>query len=247
MNKHVYANSSSVKICAVHKPGKAYAPLPKKLSVKDNRMSNPNSTVKPCVKCGATERDKRGDCIPCSRARGLAYAKANVLSRSAANAARYVAKRDAIKAAAAAYYAANKEKAKATNEKWRLSNPEKRKAAADAWKLANQEKARGCIADWKAAHPDSLRIYNQNRRAKKRASGGKLSSGLALKLFSLQKGKCACCKKPLGDNYHLDHIMPIAMGGTNTDDNIQLLRSVCNMQKNAKHPIDFMQQRGFLL
>lgn len=35
--------------------------------------------------------------------------------------------------------------------------------------------------------------------------------------------------------------------GTNTDDNIQLLRKLCNLQKSAKHPVDFMQQRGFLL
>jgi 5-methylcytosine-specific restriction endonuclease McrA len=51
----------------------------------------------------------------------------------------------------------------------------------------------------------------------------------------------------LGDNYHLDHIVPLAIGGTNTDDNIQLLRQKCNQQKSAKHPIDFMQSRGFLL
>jgi 5-methylcytosine-specific restriction endonuclease McrA len=52
---------------------------------------------------------------------------------------------------------------------------------------------------------------------------------------------------PLGDNYHIDHIMPLALGGSNTDDNIQLLRQRCNNQKCAKHPVDFMQSRGFLL
>lgn len=74
-----------------------------------------------------------------------------------------------------------------------------------------------------------------------------MSSGLAIRLYKLQRGKCACCGLPLGDDYHLDHIMPLALGGTNTDDNIQLLRAKCNMQKSAKHPVDFMQQRGFLL
>lgn len=56
-----------------------------------------------------------------------------------------------------------------------------------------------------------------------------------------------CCGLPLGDNYHIDHIMPLALGGSNTDDNIQLLRQRCNNQKCAKHPVDFMQSRGFLL
>ena len=77
--------------------------------------------------------------------------------------------------------------------------------------------------------------------------GGVLTLGLSLRLFQLQKGKCACCKKPLGSNYHMDHIMPLALGGTNTNDNIQLLRARCNLQKQAKHPVDFMQQRGYLL
>jgi 5-methylcytosine-specific restriction endonuclease McrA len=53
--------------------------------------------------------------------------------------------------------------------------------------------------------------------------------------------------QPLGDNYHLDHITPITLGGSNTDDNMQLLRQRCNNQKYNKHPIDFMQSRGFLL
>ena len=76
---------------------------------------------------------------------------------------------------------------------------------------------------------------------------GVLTNGLTAKLFVLQKGLCPCCAQPLGDNYHLDHIMPLALGGSNTDDNIQLLRQRCNRQKHAKHPIDFMQSRGFLL
>lgn len=42
-------------------------------------------------------------------------------------------------------------------------------------------------------------------------------------------------------------IVPLALGGTNTDGNMQLLRSTCNQKKHAKHPVDFMQQRGFLL
>lgn len=70
---------------------------------------------------------------------------------------------------------------------------------------------------------------------------------IAERLFKLQRGKCACCKQPLGDDYHMDHIMPLSLGGSNTDDNIQLLRAKCNQQKSAKHPVDFMQQRGFLI
>ena len=67
------------------------------------------------------------------------------------------------------------------------------------------------------------------------------------KLSTIQKGKCACCALPLGKDFHLDHKMPLALGGANEDSNIQLLRRECNIKKAAKHPINFMQERGFLL
>ena len=75
-----------------------------------------------------------------------------------------------------------------------------------------------------------------------------MSVGLAERLIGYQRGKCACgCKQQLGNDYHMDHIMPLALGGTNTDDNIQLLRPTCNLSKHDKHPVDFMKQRGYLL
>lgn len=45
----------------------------------------------------------------------------------------------------------------------------------------------------------------------------------------------------------MDHILPLALGGTNVDENIQLLRKRCNLQKCAMHPVDFMQSKGRLL
>lgn len=131
---------------------------------------------------------------------------------------------------------------------WNAANPAKHRAADAKWLAANPGKRQATTAAWAAANPEARRIRCQNRRARKREAGGKLSKGLTDRLFKLQKGKCACgCKQPLGDDYHLDHIMPIILGGVNEDWNIQLLRSLCNQQKHAKHPIDFMQQRGFLL
>ena len=85
------------------------------------------------------------------------------------------------------------------------------------------------------------------RRAKKLSVGGEISKGLRQRLFVLQKGKCACCGLPLGDDYHMDHIMPLYLGGKNEDRNIQLLTKTCNLKKNKKHPIDYMNEKGFLL
>lgn len=139
------------------------------------------------------------------------------------------------------------EKKVASSIKWQSKNQEKLKIYRDFWQANNKEKIKKRRKIWVSRNVELVRLLNQNYRAKKRNAGGLLSKGLAQILFKKQKGLCSCCGKPLGDKYHLDHIMPIALGGSNTDDNIQLLRQRCNNQKSAKHPIDFMQERGFLL
>ncbi len=159
----------------------------------------------------------------------------------------YFANREKAKKTAAAYRLANREIVKENLRAYYLANSEKAKENRAAHYLANKEKAAAYRSAYQKANPEKVKILNHKRRALKRQSGGALSIALTEKLFKLQKGKCPCCRLPLGKDFHLDHILPLALGGSNTDDNIQLLRAKCNMQKSAKHPVDFMQSRGFLL
>lgn len=260
-----------------------------KQPVREVFMPNPILLAeRPCVKCGAINRYKSGDCKPCHairmaanyvsfkddrityyaayRAANLekikttqaAYRKANPEKFKAKDAA-YRVKADPVKAKAyqANYYLENRASLLSSSAAYKLANPllvaayrQKHKARLKAnlsvWRLANRGKMARAAAAWAKANPEARRINQNNRRAKA-ASAGVLSHGLAAKLFKLQKGRCACCGLALGSNYHLDHILPLALGGTNTDDNIQLLRQRCNGQKHSKHPVDFMQSRGFLL
>jgi hypothetical protein len=194
-------------------------------------MSDTNSITRFCKKCQTeTERKKNGECKVCAKAYAAAWQIANIEKKRGYNAAYYAANIEKNKVKCAAWYTENSGKAKARVTAWNAANPAKKKANATAWNKANIE---------------ARRIYKHNRSV--RTSGGVLSKGLSAKLFKLQKGKCACCGLPLGVNFHLDHVVPLALGGSNTDDNIQLLRATCNLQKQAKHPVDFMQERGFLL
>jgi 5-methylcytosine-specific restriction endonuclease McrA len=201
-----------------------------------------------CPKCQAeTERKKNGDCKPCAKVRAAIWAAKNSDLLKARYAAWRIANLDKEKANNLAWYAANIERARATRRDYQSTNAEQLKLKKAAYYIANADSIKAAVAAWHKANPEAVRINSHNRRARERDNGGKLSRGLAAKLFKLQRGKCPCCKQPLGDNFHLDHVVPIALGGSNTDDNIQLLRQRCNNQKSAKDPIDFMQQRGFLL
>ena len=201
-----------------------------------------------CSRCQAeTERNKLGLCFPCARARSSAWRKENPGVQKQLSAAWRSKNPEKVKSYRVAYLELNPDKSKAAHAAWRVLNFKRLKASNAAWRASNPERAKANAAAWRAANPENGKINVQNRLAKKRANGGILSQGLSAKLFKLQRGKCACCSSPLGTNFHLDHIMPIALGGPNTDENIQLLRGLCNKQKHAAHPVDFMQQRGFLL
>lgn len=130
---------------------------------------------------------------------------------------------------------------------WHVRNKERSRELCRLWRDRNPEKNREIVAKWRINNPEKVRIKNQNYRSKINGSTGVLSYGLASKLYDLQRGRCACCGIKLGRKFHRDHIMPLALGGENTDSNIQLLCQPCNNKKHAKHPIDFMRSNGFLL
>lgn len=97
---------------------------------------------------------------------------------------------------------------------------------------------------WKAS--GGVREQNVRRRSRFNLAGP-IELGITRKLGELQRWKCAVCRASLKAGYDLDHIMPLARGGTNESSNLQLLCVPCNRRKHTKHPVDFMRSRGFLL
>lgn len=189
-----------------------------------------SSAMKTCKKCGHVFESAR--CNKCNAANSAKWRAANPDKEKEARRKWREENKSIIKKLSLQYYDKNKELIKEKVSDYRKSNPEKAAAAVERCHRRN---------------PEYIRLKSQNRRARIKFDGGKLSKGIEQKLLNLQRGKCACCGQPIGDDYHLDHIMPLALGGSHSDDNIQLLKSACNIKKNAKHPIDFMQSKGFLL
>lgn len=167
----------------------------------------------------------------------------------------YVKHREANLAYAAAYREANAEAIKENtagkhaeySARYRKKNYEKCLENGRAWKEANKEHHRSYCAEWTRKNPIKNRLKEHRRRARKTAAGGSLSGGIVDKLMVLQKGRCACCGEKLNGKYHIDHIVPLALGGANSDENAQLLLPSCNLSKGTKDPIKYMQDRGRLL
>jgi 5-methylcytosine-specific restriction endonuclease McrA len=113
-------------------------------------------------------------------------------------------------------------------------------------KEASTERARPKVAartrEYRKRHPEMMREAKAKRRGI-----GRLPRGTVKRIGEAQRWKCAVCRCDIHDGYHMDHIMPLARGGEHAPNNLQLLCGPCNLRKSAKHPVDFMQSRGFLL
>lgn len=76
---------------------------------------------------------------------------------------------------------------------------------------------------------------------------GTYSADDVRRIYRLQRGRCAYCRDILGDAFRKDHILPIALGGTNFPRNIQLTCQKCNATKGAMRPEEFAAKVGRLL
>ena len=109
---------------------------------------------------------------------------------------------------------------------------------------AAQLRALPKVAEYKRNNRDKVRQWAANRRTR---GATKVPANVVQRLVEAQRGNCPVCQKKFGISYHLDHIQPIARGGTNDAGNLQILCRACNLSKAAKDPIQFMQSRGYLL
>lgn len=161
------------------------------------------------------------------------------------------------KAATKKYRDANRE---AVRERERTKNfatdklekrREQKKAASKKWYDAN----RGAILAWwkeeyRPKNRDKRDAWGRNRRARLRDAPGRHTAADVAALFERQRAKCAACKVPVTKTgkakYHVDHIQPLARGGSNDPANLQLLCKTCNLSKHARDPHEWAREKGLL-
>jgi 5-methylcytosine-specific restriction endonuclease McrA len=222
-----------------------------------------------CSKGHLAERlTSNGNCVVCGKNRYDAWRTANPEKAKASYTNYRAANPDKNKMRCAAYYAANCETLKQNAVKRRLADPDKAREVWAKYRQANLEKRRADnrannraryadpewrrmdaerLRAWALAYPEKRNTIRRTRRAREMKAEGRHTADDILAIYKAQKGKCACCSVNVGECYHVDHIQPLARGGSNFKQNLQILCPTCNQQKNARDPIEFMQSRGFLL
>ena len=99
---------------------------------------------------------------------------------------------------------------------------------------------------WRLQNPEQGRVDTLRRRARKLAAGGTHTASDIKSQYRRQKGRCYWgsrvnpeCTQTLTRGYHVDHVIPLAAGGSNGPENLVLACPSCNQRKGAKHPMDF--------
>lgn len=201
-------------------------------------------------------------------AKTKAYHKAYYLANHAKLLAQGAARRakNTVRDAATqkAWREANKEKYDTTRRLRRERTKDQKKEYDKARYLATAQEVKENVAAWQKANPEKFKLYQKRHRtrypeaerarkmSRRAREFGDTESRITARdiknLISTQKGRCALCRGKLSKlGRHIDHIMPLALGGKNTRRNIQLLCVTCNLRKGAQHPNDFSRRLGLLL
>ena len=143
--------------------------------------------------------------------------------------------RDCQNAMAAAAKEKNVEEVRRWN-RWFSSQPEVRARATErrhadpeayrAWQKRFRDKNRD-------RYREMMRAGKATRKARKAANGGRCTVADIEKMKSAQGGLCRWCRQPYG-RFHVDHVIPIARGGSSDPSNLVLSCSRCNQRRGSK-------------
>ncbi len=106
------------------------------------------------------------------------------------------------------------------------------------WREENREKVNNYFKEYYHNNIEKGRLLRRLSRHNRRTIG-EINKEIYDKLC-LSTDKCNICLKYLEDNFEIDHITPIKLGGTNEFNNLQLLCVSCNRKKSSKSQEQFL-------
>lgn len=196
----------------------------------------------------AERRTGDGSCIECSAIKSRLWQLNNPERAREKSKAWKRRNADKLREKAAEKYHVDPQSSRAAALAAYYRNRERRMESARRWKAENREQVLAYARAWAEANKERRAANERNRNARKRASVGTHTAEDVAKLMRLQRGRCAACRLSLrASGHHVDHVVPLALGGGNGPDNLQLLCPKCNLKKRARDPIEWAQSIGRLL
>lgn len=129
----------------------------------------------------------------------------------------------------------------------RERDPKKRSEIARRSREKNLDKVKARFKRYYQANKEVFFANNRKRRAVQRGAEGSHTTAQIKAMYAAQKGCCAYCKQKLHGKYHVDHIVPLVLGGSDDIGNIQILCQPCNSRKGGKDPLEYANKIGLLI
>lgn len=116
-----------------------------------------------------------------------------------------------------------------------------RKSIYDEWRRKYPERAKAASNAWRAVNPDSVSLSRRQAGQRRRAvAKGVQVDPLGIDDFRAILVKhgmvCHICRGAISSlaDLHFDHVIPLALGGPHTVDNIRPSHGVCNLRKGNR-------------
>ena len=175
--------------------------------------------MKPCRKCGASDRMPSGRCRPCMQA----Y-----------NAKHYKIHGDKARAYAVEYRKANKEKVNAAIAACHKANPDIHRKASERYRNKNKEKCYAAQEVSRKANPAKYVAYVRKRQARKlHATPSWADEFIIEEIYDLAVRRT----KATGFKWQVDHIVPLQsklVCGLHWELNLQVIPETVNKSKGNR-------------
>lgn len=191
--------------------------------------------MKPCKKCGATDRNLGGKCRPCQKSHSDAWYKENKERHKALGAIWSTANIEKKRASSNKWAASNREYVKSNSSAYHKANKEKRSTAGRAWRHANPEKAKALIAAWFKSNPEKVSVYVNRYRSSKLNATPAWADQRQIEEFYFTAHMLGM---HTGEFYQVDHIVPLQsklVCGLHCEANLQILEAKQNIIKGNRY------------
>jgi 5-methylcytosine-specific restriction endonuclease McrA len=166
----------------------------------------------PCYECGAVrESNRRGRCTDCATKAQRAYQKSYY----------------------AAWKAQNLDRWRQYQQAYYLANREEKIAYATARNQQHREASNAAIRRWKQANRDKVTDYENRRRA--RLLENPYEPIERQSVFDRDGWRCHLCGGEVTrEDVSIDHLLPLARGGSHTYENVATAHYRCNVTRGAR-------------
>jgi len=142
-----------------------------------------------------------------------------------------------------AYQESHKKQHAAQMKRWRETHREEKAAQGRRWYETHKKKTIVRARHWSKAHPEQRRVIAYRGLTKRRARLAQVAYEPIDQdmIFAHDSYRCVYCGS--AENLTLDHIVPVARGGTHTENNLVTACLHCNISKGMKPLIVWLCHR----